>query len=141
MTQDNFNTGLSDAGGQNPLDDSLSNKDDSMTMIGFGSSANGFMADKVPEGHKNEVTTGFDEGASSQSSFKEHHYMHTNQDSSVSDKNISMELNKLQVALDISRKKEHTNDRRQVSFEEAYALSTMHGAIYAEVSAMTNQNL
>lgn len=84
-TQDNFNTGLSVAGGQNPIDDSLSNKDDSMTMIGFGSSSNGFMPDKIPETHKNEVTTGFDEGASSQSSFKEHHYMHTNQDHSVSD--------------------------------------------------------
>lgn len=110
-------------------------------MIGFGSSANGFMAEKVVETHKNEVTTGFDEGASSHSSFKEHHYMHTKQDGSVSDKNINLELNKLQVALDISREKERTHDRRQVSFEEAYSLSTMHGAIYAEVSAMTNQNL
>lgn len=30
---------------------------------------------------------------------------------------------------------------REVSFEEAYALAVMHGAIYAEVSARTNLNL
>ena len=44
------------------------------------------------------------------------------------------------MALNLEVEK-HGKDQRQVSFEEAYSLSLMHGAIYAEVSAMTNQNL
>ena len=33
------------------------------------------------------------------------------------------------------------SEKRQVTFEEAFAFAQLHGAIYAEVSALTNLNL